>query len=97
MLILASSSHRRAELFGAAGIVFTVRAADVDEAIRPNEPPLDYVVRLSREKAHAVIRGADELSLGADTTVVINGEILGKPADAEDAGRMLRALSGQWH
>jgi septum formation protein len=99
MLILASSSPRRAELLRAAGIDFTVRAADVDEAIRPNEPPLDYVARLSREKARAVFHGAgaDVLALGADTTVVINGEILGKPADAEDAGRMLRALSGQWH
>ena len=62
----------------------------------PNEPPRDYVARLSREKARAVVRG-DELALGADTTVVINGEIIGKPADAEEAGRMLRALSGQWH
>jgi septum formation protein len=96
MLILASSSPRRAELLRAAGIDFTVRSADIDEAIRPNEPPRDYVVRLSREKARAVVRG-DELALGADTTVVINGEIIGKPADAEEAGRMLRALSGRWH
>jgi septum formation protein len=96
MLILASSSPRRAELLRAAGIVFTVRAADIDETIGPNEPPRDYVARLSREKARAVVRG-DELALGADTTVVINGEIIGKPADAEEAGRMLRALSGQWH
>jgi len=96
MLILASSSPRRAELLRAAGIDFTVRAADVDETIRPNEPPYDYVERLSREKARAVAQG-DELALGADTTVVINGEIIGKPADAEEAGQMLRALSGQWH
>ena len=96
MLILASSSPRRAELLRAAGIDFTVRAADIDETIGPNEPPRDYVERLSREKARAVVRG-DELALGADTTVVINGETIGKPADAEEAGRMLRALSGQWH
>jgi septum formation protein len=96
MLILASSSPRRAELLRAAGIEFIARAADVDETIRPDEPPRDYVARLSREKASAVVRG-DELALGADTTVVINGEIIGKPADAEEAGRMLRALSGQWH
>jgi septum formation protein len=96
MLILASSSPRRAELLRAAGIEFITRAADVDETIRPDEPPRDYVARLSREKASAVVRG-DELALGADTTVVINGEITGKPADAEEAGRMLRALSGQWH
>jgi septum formation protein len=96
MLILASSSPRRAELLRAAGIDFIVRAADIDETIRQHEPPRDYVARLSREKARAVVRG-DELTLGADTTVVINGEIIGKPADAEEAGRMLRALSGQWH
>jgi septum formation protein len=96
MLILASSSPRRAELLRAAGIDFTIRAAGVDETIRPDESPRDYVARLSREKALAVIQGA-ELALGADTTVVINGEVIGKPADAEEAGRMLRALSGQWH
>ncbi len=81
-LVLASSSPRRAELLRAAGIDFTVRAADVDETIRPNESPRDYVLRLSREKARAVVRD-EELALGADTTVVINGEIIGKPADAE--------------
>ena len=96
MLILASSSPRRAELLRAAGINFIVRPADIDETIRPNELPRDYVVRLSREKARAVAHD-NELALGADTTVVINGEIAGKPADAEDAGRMLRALSGRWH
>lgn len=96
MLILASASPRRAELLRAAGINFTVRAADVDETIQPGESPHDYVLRLSREKALAVARG-DELTLGADTTVVINGEIAGKPVDDEDARRMLRALSGQWH
>ena len=96
MLILASSSPRRAELLRAAGIDFKIRPAGVDETIGPNEPPRDYVVRLSSEKARAVVRG-DELALGADTTVVINGEIIGKPVDVEEAGRMLRALSGQWH
>ena len=96
MLILASASPRRAELLRAAGINFTVRAADVDETIQPRESPHDYVLRLSREKALAVARD-DELTLGADTTVVINGEIAGKPVDDEDARRMLRALSGQWH
>lgn len=96
MLILASASPRRAELLRAAGINFTVRAADVDETIKPDELPRDYVLRLSREKARAVARG-DELTLGADTTVVINGQIAGKPVDAEDAKRMLRAMSGRWH
>jgi septum formation protein len=96
MLILASSSPRRAELLQAAGIDFTIRAAGLDETLRPDESPHDYVARLSREKARAVIRG-DELALGADTIVVINKEIIGKPADAEEAGQILRALSGQWH
>jgi septum formation protein len=96
MLILASASPRRAELLRAAGINFTVRATDVDETIQPGESPHDYVLRLSREKALAVARD-DELTLGADTTVVINGEIAGKPVDNEDARRMLRSLSGQWH
>ncbi len=96
MLILASASPRRAELLRAAGINFTVRAAGVDETIQPRESPDDYVLRLSREKALAVARD-DELTLGADTTVVIHGEIAGKPVDAEDARRMLLALSGQWH
>jgi septum formation protein len=96
MLILASSSPRRAELLGAAGIQFAVRAANIDETIKPGESPRDYVLRLSREKACAVVR-EDEFALGADTTVVIGDQIAGKPADAEDAARMLRALSGQWH
>ncbi|MGH9766871.1 MAG: Maf family protein [Blastocatellia bacterium] len=96
MLVLASSSPRRAELLRAAGINFTIRAAHIDETIKPHEPARDYVLRLSREKARAVVR-ENELALGADTVVVINGEVAGKPVDAEDAGRMLRALSGQWH
>ncbi|MCG3163317.1 MAG: Maf-like protein YhdE [Acidobacteria bacterium] len=96
MLVLASSSPRRAELLRAAGINFTVRAADIDETVKPDELPRDYVLRLSREKARAVVRG-DELALGADTTVVINGQIAGKPVDDRDAERMLRALGGRWH
>jgi septum formation protein len=97
MFILASASPRRAELLRAAGINgFTIRAADIDETQLPGESPREYVLRLSREKALAVARG-NELVLGADTTVVIDNEIAGKPLDAEDARRMLRALSGQWH
>ena len=96
ILILASASPRRAELLRAAGVSFTVRAADIDEACRPGEPAADYVLRLAGEKAEAVARG-DELVLGADTTVVIDGEIVGKPTDAADAARMLRALGGRWH
>ncbi|HZS07761.1 MAG TPA: Maf family protein [Blastocatellia bacterium] len=95
-LILASASPRRAELLRAAGITFEVRVADIDETQRPGEAARDYVIRLSREKAEAVARG-DELVLGADTTVLIGDETAGKPQDAADAERMLRALSGTWH
>ncbi|MDX2044935.1 MAG: Maf family protein [Acidobacteriota bacterium] len=95
-LVLASGSPRRSELLRAAGIEFTVRVADVDEKVLPNELPRDYVVRLSREKAQAVAADG-EIVLGADTTVVVLNEIIGKPVDAKDAERMLRLLSGKWH
>jgi septum formation protein len=96
MLILASSSPRRAELLRAAGIEFKVLPTDIDETRLPGEMPREYVLRLSRSKALAVAR-SDELVLGADTTVVIDDEIEGKPVDAVDARRILRALSGRWH
>ncbi|MBO0720951.1 MAG: septum formation inhibitor Maf [Blastocatellia bacterium] len=96
VVVLASSSPRRAELLRAAGIEFTVRVADVDETLRPGEPPRAYVLRLSRAKAEAVTGGA-ELVLGADTVVVREDWIAGKPIDTEDARRMLKALSGKWH
>ncbi len=96
MLILASGSPRRAELLRAAGIEFIVRVADLDETHLSGESPRDYVLRLSQAKARAVARGGD-LVLGADTTVVIEDEIAGKPVDAEDARRMLRSLNGRWH
>lgn len=96
LLILASASPRRAELLRASGVDFTVRVADINEDQQPGESASAYVLRLAREKAAAVAQD-DELVLGADTTVVIGGEITGKPADAEDAARMLRALSGEWH
>jgi septum formation protein len=95
-LVLASASPRRADLLRAAGLKFTVRVADIDETRLAGETPAAYVLRLARAKAAAVARG-DELVLGSDTTVVIDGEILGKPADAADAERMLRLLSGRWH
>ncbi len=82
----------------AAGISYEVLAADVDETPRLNETPAAYVERLAMDKARAVLAlrpGARVL--GADTTVTIDGEILGKPIDAEDAGRMLRKLSGRPH
>lgn len=97
MLVLASQSPRRAEILRNAGIPFLVRAASVDESFRENESPIDYVERLAQEKASAVAAAADEIVLGADTTVVIDGEMLGKPADAADALRMLAKLAGRRH
>ncbi len=95
-LVLASASPRRSELLRAAGISFTVRVADIDETQLPGESATDYVRRLSREKAEAVAQ-QNELVLGADTTVLIGHETAGKPINAADAERMLRALSGNWH
>jgi septum formation protein len=99
MLILASQSPRRAELLRNVGISFEVRPADVDESPWEGEEPFDYVRRLAREKALAVLALAPKsaLVLGADTTVVVDGESLGKPLDAEDARRMLGLLSGRTH
>ena len=95
-IILASASPRRAELLRTAGINFTVRVADIDEAQLPDESPRDYVLRLSREKALAVAQ-LTEIVLGADTTVVIGNETAGKPLDVADAKRLLSLLSGNWH
>ncbi|MBS1800057.1 MAG: septum formation inhibitor Maf [Acidobacteria bacterium] len=105
MLILASSSPRRHELLKQAGFDFTVEAADIDERIQPGETPAKYVQRLAVEKAQAVYdrarheedSGEPLLVLGADTTVVSDGEILGKPADQVDARRMLQRLAGRTH
>jgi septum formation protein len=100
-VVLASRSPRRAELLAAAGIEFTIRAADVDETPLDGEAPRDYVLRLAEEKARAVQADRDEIVIAADTTVVlrsvIGSEIMGKPNDAGDAARMLRALAGRRH
>jgi septum formation protein len=93
-LVLASRSPRRAELLTAAGIPFTMLAADIDETPHPGEGARDCALRLSREKAAAV---EGDLVLAADTVVVLDAEIMGKPADLADAIRMLRALSGREH
>jgi septum formation protein len=93
-LVLASQSPRRSELLRNAGIGFRVQAAEVDETPFPGELPVNYVRRLARAKADAV---AGDLVLGADTAVVIDGQILGKPVDQADAARMLRLLSGRSH
>jgi septum formation protein len=98
ILILASQSPRRADLLRTAGIPFTVTVADVDEREQPNEAPQAYVARLAREKAGRVAADhPNAFVLGADTTVVVDGAILGKPCDAADAARMLRLLAGRRH
>jgi septum formation protein len=97
VLVLASQSPRRAEILRQAGIRFVVRAAPVDETLLSGETPEDYVRRLAEAKARAVLAAPDEIVLGADTTVVVDGEILAKPEDASDARRMLTALSGRRH
>ncbi len=97
-VILASASPRRHELLTMIGIAHEVMPADVDETHRPGECPEDYVERLAREKgAVLALRHPDAVVIAADTTVVIDGEVLGKPEDARDAARMLRRLSGRTH
>ena len=97
-IILASRSSRRAELLTAAGIDFDVFAIDIDETPHAKEEPAAYVERLALTKARVVFAlKPGETVLGADTTVVLDGQILGKPADTADATRMLRALRGRAH
>jgi septum formation protein len=100
-LVLASASPRRRELLAQAGYAFTVEAADVDESLHPDESPVAYVRRLAEEKAQAVFarqpNGIALIVLGADTTVVCDGEILAKPDDAAHAKCILRRLSGRVH
>jgi septum formation protein len=97
-LILASASPRRAELLTAAGIPFEVRPARVDEGVQPGEDAGTYACRVASDKARAAMAQASGRPvLAADTVVVVDGRILGKPADAEDAKRMLGLLSGRTH
>ena len=97
-LLLASQSPRRAELLRAAGFEFDILPANADETVHPGESPEAYVRRVADAKARAVLPHAgDRVVLAADTTVVVGGEILGKPEDAADAARMLRRLSGRAH
>jgi len=96
-LILASQSPRRKELLGLFHIPFTVRVADIDETMDPAKPPADEVARVSRAKALAVPRQSDDVVIAADTIVVLDGRVLGKPADAFQAQAMLTALSGRDH
>ena len=112
MLVLASASPRRRELLAQAGFTFTVHPAHIPEDPLEGEDPIAYVTRLAREKAQVVFRSlstednakqesdsepSELVVLGADTTVTLDDEILGKPEDAADAARMLRRLSGRTH
>lgn len=98
MLVLASASPRRQELLRNAGIPFTAEPADVDETPLPAEGARECAERLAREKALKIWQAhQDDFVLGADTVVVVDGNILGKPVDADDAARMLRMLSGRTH
>jgi septum formation protein len=112
-LVLASASPRRADLLRAAGYIFDTLAVDLDERVLPGEAPPAYVARLAREKSAAAMQrfmerartcgGADRAALhdvvilGADTTVVVDGEILGKPHDDREAAALLNKLSGRAH
>ena len=97
-IVLASASPRRAELLRAAGFSFVVDPADIDESVLPGETPDVHVRRLARAKAQACAgRHPGHTVLGADTVVVVDGRILGKPRDDEEARSMLTALSGRVH
>lgn len=97
-LVLASVSPRRREILETLGLVFEIRAADVDESLASGESPYDAAERLAREKAERVSASAPgAVVVAADTIVVFEGRALGKPADREDAVRMLRELSGRRH
>lgn len=97
-LVLASSSPRRQELLRQLGLTFTVDPADLDESVRPLEAPRAYVERLARAKAAAVAaRHPGAAVLAADTSVVVDERILGKPADEAEGRAMLELLSGRAH
>jgi septum formation protein len=101
MLYLASQSPRRRELLTQLGVPFGLLEVDVPETREPGEPPTDYVSRVAREKAGAgllaVVANPAAVVLGADTEVVLGDRVFGKPADADDAAAMLRALAGRTH
>ncbi len=96
-LVLASQSPRRRELLEQLGVPLVVRPAHADEAVLPGEAARDYVLRVAREKARLCSAADGPIVLAADTAVVLGGEVLGKPSGADDARRMLRALSGTEH
>lgn len=97
-IILASASPRRSELLESAGIKFQVIPGHINETPLPGEKPVDHVLRLAEQKAREVaVREEGDFFIGADTIVVCEDEIMGKPLDSEDAVRMLRKLSGRYH
>ena len=98
MLVLASASPRRQELLRNAGIPFVVQPTNIPEVPQPGEAPRAFAERMARQKALAVFRRRpNDFVLGADTIVIVDGEILGKPRDSADAARMLRLLSARTH
>lgn len=96
-LVLASRSPRRRQLLAQLGVTVSVMPADIDETPGPGEVPRNYVERIAREKVAATPAPRGACVLGADTAVVLDGDILGKPDDADAARRMLRQLSGRTH
>lgn len=102
-IYLASRSPRRGELLGQLGVRFEVLPSDVDESVQPNEAPEQYVLRLAKEKAAVCVQRLAQQGLpplpvlAADTTVCIDGMILGKPEDDADAASMLRRMADRWH
>lgn len=97
-IILASSSPRRADLLKTIGVSFELVPSNINERPHQDEAPADYIIRLARAKVIDAARKRDSgLVIGADTIVVLDGRILGKPRDEDDASRMLKLLSGRWH
>ena len=97
-LVLASGSPRRSEIMTSVGWEFEKHVPDIDESERNGEPPEDYVTRLAREKAEVIAAShPNEIVLAADTTVVVAGQIVGKPLDLSDARRMISMLAENWH
>ena len=96
-VILASQSPRRKELLGLFHIPFSVRVSDADETMNPDAPAAEQVALVSQRKAEAISRSPEDVVIAADTIVVCDGQILGKPKDTADASRMLHLLSGREH
>jgi nucleoside triphosphate pyrophosphatase len=97
-IVLASASPRRADLLTAIGVGFELAPSNILERPHPDEAPADYIMRLARAKVIEVARRREAgLVIGADTIVVLDGRLMGKPEDESDAERMLKMLSGKWH